>query len=175
MRLRRPSTGITVTRWCAAGCAWFRMCVAASARSLGPGMSPRRSAGISSYVSPRRRRPVSLLRTPPHCLKKNGTPTRAHWSRILRTHSSFHGTRSVPALASDNDPADAVEIDGAEVFQERLDREEANPERRLPKVLNARQAVLAVFDADAPTRRAARAPRARAPNVTARGVAPNAS
>ena len=34
--------------------------------------------GIASYVRPSSSRPVSLLRTPPHCLKKNGTLARRH-------------------------------------------------------------------------------------------------
>lgn len=35
-------------------------------------------SGISSHVRPSSRRPVFFLFTPPHCLKKNGTPASRH-------------------------------------------------------------------------------------------------
>jgi hypothetical protein len=35
-------------------------------------------SGIVSYVRPSRRRPAFFLFLPPHCLKKNATPARAH-------------------------------------------------------------------------------------------------
>src|SRR5262249_33448273 len=35
-------------------------------------------AGIASQVFPRSSRPVRFLKTPPHCLKKNGTPDVSH-------------------------------------------------------------------------------------------------
>lgn len=38
-------------------------------------------AGISSQVLPSRIRPDFFLFLPPHCLKKNGTLAREHWSR----------------------------------------------------------------------------------------------
>lgn len=44
---------------------------------------------MPSWVRPSSSRPVSFFRTPPHCLKKKGTPESAHWSRIEATHSGF--------------------------------------------------------------------------------------
>ena len=43
--------------------------------------------GISSQVRASSRRPARFLRTPPHCLKKNGTPSEVHLSRISSTHA----------------------------------------------------------------------------------------
>ena len=53
-------------------------------------------SGISSYVQPSSSRPVRSLRTPPHCLKKNGTWARRHCSRIERTHSACIGRAPGP-------------------------------------------------------------------------------
>jgi hypothetical protein len=50
-------------------------------------LSRAASLGISSQVRPSRTRPVRDLSTPPHCLKKNGTPVDTQRSRISRTHS----------------------------------------------------------------------------------------
>ena len=42
--------------------------------------------GNWSYVRPSSCRPFTDLRTPPHCLKKNGTAAARHWSRNETTH-----------------------------------------------------------------------------------------
>lgn len=44
-------------------------------------------AGNSLYVRPLSVRPVACLRTPPHCLKKNGTPCSRHWRSMPTTQS----------------------------------------------------------------------------------------
>src|SRR5574340_540826 len=41
--------------------------------------------GIWLHVRPSKRRPPAFEVNPPHCLKKNGTPARTHWSRTPRT------------------------------------------------------------------------------------------
>src|SRR6266850_3756525 len=55
--------------------------------------APRRwnANGNSSYVRPSRVRPVWCLRTPPHCLKKNGTHCFRHSRRMRTTHSRSIG------------------------------------------------------------------------------------
>src|SRR5262245_52598661 len=50
-----------------------------------PAPCPSPLAGISSHVRPSSSRPVRLLTVPPHCLKKNGTLARTHWSRTSAT------------------------------------------------------------------------------------------
>src|ERR1700686_237081 len=52
--------------------------------------------GISSYVLPLSWRPVICFRTPPHCLKKNGTSDFRHARKISRTHSTFIGRANGP-------------------------------------------------------------------------------
>src|SRR3954471_256604 len=54
-----------------------------------------------------------------------------------------------PALAAEDHPADAVEVDRTEVFEQGLDREHPQGRRGGSEMLDARQAVLAVLDADA--------------------------
>src|ERR1022692_1493434 len=63
--------------------------------------------GISSQVFPAKRRPLFLFGRflpsaphPPHCLKKNATPSCSHWSLIASTHSAFIGL----ALGPDSPP-----------------------------------------------------------------------
>ena len=52
--------------------------------------------GKPSQVLPGRILPAVFLRTPPHCLKKNGTPSALHCSRIERTQASFIGLAPGP-------------------------------------------------------------------------------
>ena len=67
--------------------------------------------GISSCVEPWSSRPPALGVRPPHCLKKNGIPAAAHWSRRSISHASSTGrapgplsppaiSQSIPARSS---------------------------------------------------------------------------
>ena len=56
----------------------------------------RDTAGISSQVRPSSSRPVCFLKTPPHCLKKNGTAASTQSSRISRTQPVFIGRAPGP-------------------------------------------------------------------------------
>ena len=62
----------------------------------------------------------------------------------------LHRTRAGAALAADDDPTDSGKINLAEIFEQRLDGQEPNLGRRLPQMVNARQAVSSIFDADSP-------------------------
>ena len=97
-------------------------------RSLSEGMGRGGRGGISSWVAPSSSRPVRFLRTPPHCLKKNGTPAARHWSRIERTQSGSIGRAPWPLSPPTITQWMPVEVERAEVFEQRLDREE--PHRR---------------------------------------------
>src|SRR6185436_10659830 len=65
------------------------------------------AVGSSLHSTPSSRRPASFLPTllpsalySPHCLKKNGTPYRLHWSLRSHAHSGFIGL----ALCPDSPP-----------------------------------------------------------------------
>lgn len=62
----------------------------------------------------------------------------------------FQGSCAGSAFASDDDPVDAGEIEGAEVFQQRLDGEELHGGTGATEGFDAWQAVLAVFHSDSP-------------------------
>ncbi len=83
-----------------------------------------------------------FLRTPPHCLKKKGTLAAWHWSRTDRTQSGSSGRAFGPALAPEDDPADAGQVKRPKVLEQGLDREHPQAGRRGPQVLDSRQAVL---------------------------------
>src|SRR5437879_3107368 len=59
-----------------------------------------------------------------------------------------HGPGSVAALATHDHPADAGEVNRAEVLQQRLDGEEPHPGRRLSQMFEPGQTVAAVLHAD---------------------------
>src|SRR5205814_9730164 len=63
---------------------------------------------------------------------------------------ALHRSRSVPTLAADYHPVNPVEVELAEVFEQRLDGEEPHAGRGGAEMLDARQAVLAVFNAHPP-------------------------
>jgi hypothetical protein len=52
--------------------------------------------GIASYVRPSSSRPARALRTPPHCLKKNGPHDSRHCFRMETTQSRFMGRAPAP-------------------------------------------------------------------------------
>jgi hypothetical protein len=52
--------------------------------------------GSSSQVLPSSVRPVLLLLTPPHCLKKKGTRAATHWFLMLTAHASSSGRAPGP-------------------------------------------------------------------------------
>ncbi len=56
---------------------------------------------------------------------------------------------NLAALAAHDHPIDPPQIDTPEILQERLDRQEAQPRRRVAQHVDPRQAVLAILDADA--------------------------
>ena len=60
------------------------------------------------------------------------------------------GSGAGTTFAPDDCPIDTGDIEVAKVFQQRLNGEETNCGRRGTQMLNAWQAVLFVFDADAP-------------------------
>jgi hypothetical protein len=62
----------------------------------------------------------------------------------------FHGTSPWATLTPHDDPMDAGKIKLAEVFEQRLDGKKANCSGCGLQMLDAWQAVLAVFNADAP-------------------------
>jgi len=62
----------------------------------------------------------------------------------------LHRSSTVPTLPADDDPIDAGEIDSPEVFQQRLNRQKPHGDISSTKVFNPWQAVLPIFDADAP-------------------------
>ena len=66
--------------------------------------------GDSSQVRPSSSRPPALGVRPPHCLKKNGTPASAHWSRMLARPGRVHRPAFGPGLAAGDDPVDAVQV-----------------------------------------------------------------
>ena len=53
-------------------------------------------SGIWFHVLPSSVRPFFFLLTPPHCLKKNGTPAARHWSRMSVAHSACMGLAPGP-------------------------------------------------------------------------------
>ena len=80
-------------------------------RADGSGIAPvARRSGSPLVRSPPVQlvRPNLFLRTPPHCLKKNGTPASRHWSRIERTHRFSHRPAPCAALPADDHPGDAA-------------------------------------------------------------------
>ena len=54
------------------------------------------------------------------------------------------------ALAANDEPVDARQIDGAEVFEQRFRRHKPDSDLRRLQVGDTRDAVLPVFDRDAP-------------------------
>src|SRR5947209_19895485 len=52
--------------------------------------------GYSNQVRPSSSLPPALGLIPPHCLKKKGTSSSMHWSRISLTHSGFVGRQFGP-------------------------------------------------------------------------------
>ena len=62
----------------------------------------------------------------------------------------FHRAGAGTAFATDNDPMNSGEIDRSQVFQERLDGEKADRGVCGAEVVNSREAVLLVLDADTP-------------------------
>jgi len=62
----------------------------------------------------------------------------------------IHWPRARPALAADNHPVDAPQIDRAEMFQQRFDGKETDLRGRVAEQIYARQTMLAVFHAYAP-------------------------
>jgi len=62
----------------------------------------------------------------------------------------LHGAGAGAAFAADDHPVDVAEIEFAEVFEERLDGEEADGGVGFLQVSDAGNAVFFVFDADAP-------------------------
>ena len=67
---------------------------------------------------------MRCLRTPPHCLKKNGTFARSHWSRKRNTHSFWRGRAPGPLLPTNDHPVDPTQVHLAEVLEQWLNREE---------------------------------------------------
>ena len=80
--------------------------------------------GIASWVSGHAVSGRPFLRTPPHCLKKNGTLGRVALVADREHPVLLHRPRTRAALAADDHPVDAFQVELAEVFQQRLDREE---------------------------------------------------
>lgn len=83
-------------------------------------------------------RPVVFLRTPPHCLKLEEeryvllgalVSDRAHPPRTDRPGPA-------PALAPDDDPVDAIEIEFADVLEQGLDAQEPNRCRGLAQLVH---------------------------------------
>src|SRR5690606_115832 len=67
-----------------------------------------------------------------------------------RAHPGLvHRAGAGAALAADDDPVDAGEVELAEVFEERLDGEEADRGRGVVELFDPGQAVLAILDAHA--------------------------
>lgn len=62
----------------------------------------------------------------------------------------LHGPCSRSALSADDHPVDSLQIQLADVFQKRFDREEANGGVRFLKVCDSRDTVFLIFDADTP-------------------------
>ena len=58
-----------------------------------------RLLGISSQWRPSSSLPPDLGVLPPHCLKKNGTPSAMHWSRTAAIHSYSTGRAPCPDSA----------------------------------------------------------------------------
>ena len=81
-------------------------------------------AGSAFQSCPRNMRPAFFLRTPPHCLKKNGTPNSAHWSRICLDPGGLDRACSWTALAADDNPLDAVQWESRKWREQRLTRQE---------------------------------------------------
>jgi hypothetical protein len=71
-------------------------CDSRSKAVSGSGLPAPAEVGRSSQVRPWRRRPLFLLFTPPHCLKKKGTPAATHSSWILWTHAARIGLAPGP-------------------------------------------------------------------------------
>jgi hypothetical protein len=90
--------------------------------------------GISSQVSPSSTRPARLFITPPHCLKKNGTPARRHSSRTSRTHagSITRAARPLsPPTMTQSMPSSASPVIGPE---QGFDAQEADRSRHATQV-----------------------------------------
>ena len=64
--------------------------------------------------------------------------------------SAFHRPRTGTALAADDHPIDPAKVYPAEIFQKRLDAEEACVRMRVPQMIDSRHAVLAILYAHAP-------------------------
>ena len=92
----------------------------------------------------------SILRTPPHCLKKNGTPACPHWPRMFTTQSRSIGLAPAPLSPPTITQWMPRKIDLPQVFQQRLDRQERHRGIGSSKVIDPRQAVTPVLDADTP-------------------------
>lgn len=63
---------------------------------------------------------------------------------------AVQGASAVAAFAADDDPVDVGEVEGAEVFEEGFDGEEGGMGASGAEVIDAGEAKLAIFDADAP-------------------------
>ena len=125
--------------------------IAASRSSIREHREHLIAVGTSSYVWPSSNRPALTLRTPPHCLKKKGTPADAALvSQGTRTQLPLQRSRAMTAFATDDCPTDSLPIERTEVFQQRLDRQEPQSGGSGSEMLDARETVLAILDADAP-------------------------
>jgi len=95
--------------------------------------------------------------SPASCLV-NATPLLKKENRTLGlallldrvSPGGLHGPGAVAALAADDHPVNAGEVDAAEVFEERLDAQKAHHRWCSTQVLDARDAEVLVLDAHAP-------------------------
>lgn len=62
----------------------------------------------------------------------------------------FHRSGAGAAFAADDDPVDTTEVYRAQVFQQRFDREKADRSIGGTEMIDSREAVLPVLDADTP-------------------------
>src|SRR5659263_774959 len=75
---------------------------------------------MSSQVLPSSSRPAFFFLTPPHCLKKKGTPAWAHWSLISVTHEGSMCLAPEPDFATDDNPVDPLQVQAGERTEERF-------------------------------------------------------
>src|ERR1035441_3565424 len=87
--------------------------------------------------------PAPLLKEERHSLL-SALPTNRHHPLPL------HRTRPRPTLAPNNHPGNPRQIDFPKVFQQRLNRQQANLSRSLPKMIHPRQPMFPILNADAP-------------------------
>ena len=76
-------------------------------------------------------------RTPPHCLKKNATPSSTQRSRSSRIHSIAHGAMTRAGLAAGDEPVDAGKVQPFERPEQRLGGDEPHSAPGPPQAVGA--------------------------------------